>query len=226
MRIFLFVLFLLLGAKSFTQSHREILVAVQTTIDKEQLILEKWYPLNEIDSFLVENFKFYLSHVELFNKGKLTFKETNSYHLLDFSESSKSQFSINVPEKTSYDEIHFLLGIDSLTNASGVKGGELDPTKGMYWTWQTGYINLKLEGKSNVCSTRNNAFTFHLGGFLDDYNAVQLCSFKIEKSTLDLHFDLKKLFQQIDLETQNHLMSPSVDAVKLSSKIATLLILQ
>ena len=39
------------------------------------------------------------------------------------------------------------LGVDSVLNYNGVHEGALDPINGMYWTWQTGYIHCKLEGK-------------------------------------------------------------------------------
>jgi hypothetical protein len=47
-----------------------------------------------------------------------------------------SKLSFDLPTYLKYDQIQFQLGIDSLTNVSGAMGGDLDPTKGMYWTWQ------------------------------------------------------------------------------------------
>lgn len=224
MRFLVLVFALFLCSVLFAQSNKGLMIDIHAKVDGQSLEFEKWYTLNEKDSFLIENFKFYLSQIELFNEGKRIYKEATSYHLIDLSDTSKSQFLINIPKNQTYDEIRFLLGIDSLTNSSGVRGGDLDPTKGMYWTWQTGYINFKLEGKSNLCQNRNNAFTFHLGGFLGEQNAVQICRFKHKSHHLTLQFDVKQLLQQIDLKLQNQVMSPSSDAVKLANKAASIFI--
>ena len=81
-----------------------------------------------------------------------------------------------------HDKIKFNLGIDSLTNVSGVMGGDLDPTKGMYWTWQSGYINFKMEGSSAVCPTRNHEFQFHIGGYQDPFYAMQTLELEVKNS--------------------------------------------
>ena len=71
-----------------------------------------------------------------------------------------SSLALQIPSNIPFSKLKFQLGIDSLTNVSGAMGGDLDPTKGMYWTWQSGYINMKIEGKSNSCKTRKNQFQF------------------------------------------------------------------
>ena len=72
-----------------------------------------------------------------------------------------------------FNTIAFNLGIDSITNVSGAQGGDLDPTKGMYWAWQSGFINIKLQGTSNSCPPPKNEFEFHLGGYQYPFNSLQ-----------------------------------------------------
>lgn len=109
------------------------------------------------------------------------------------------------------------MGIDSLTNVSGALGGDLDPTKGMYWTWQSGYINFKLEGKSQYCNTRNNEFQFHLGGYLQPFYCLQSLKMKVNNSQeINIVLDVKKIIDAIDLKSLNHVMSPGKDAMTLS----------
>ena len=43
--------------------------------------------------------------------------------------------------------IIFSMGVDSLKQAKPLYSGDLNPLKNMYWTWQSGYIQLKAEGK-------------------------------------------------------------------------------
>ena len=52
-------------------------------------------------------------------------------------------------------------------------GGDLDPTKGMYWAWQSGYINFKMEGSCSQCLATKNNFEFHLGGYQQPFYAMQ-----------------------------------------------------
>lgn len=177
--------------------------------------------VNSKDSLKIEIVKFYLTSFQLLKENKVIYSEKNSFHLVDVSIPSSLSFNLPVETFMAFDEINFNLGIDSLTNSFGVQGGDLDPTKGMYWTWQSGYINFKVEGTSLRCNTRNHEFIFHLGGFTSPYNAVQ----KINLSTstnkvINIGFDLKSFLDNVNLEKQNHVMSPSDDAIELSKKAA------
>ena len=68
---------------------------------------------------------------------------TKRYHLVDLN---NPESLVLQTQTENFDKIQFNLGIDKQTNLDGVKGGDLDPLKGMYWTWNTGYINIKIEG--------------------------------------------------------------------------------
>ncbi len=128
----------------------------------------------------------------------------------------------SIPKKLDYDTILFHLGIDSNTNTAGVLGGDLDPTKGMYWTWQSGYINVKLEGKSNLVNTPSHAFEFHLGGYLNPFQTLQMITIPCNhKDKLSLFINLKQFIESINLTRTNQVMSPNQEAVKLSKLLAT-----
>jgi hypothetical protein len=183
---------------------------------KDSLKLEKYYPYREKDSLNITAFRFYISQIEFLQKGKIIFAEPNSYHLIDAEIKESRKLIISIPADEAIDNIRFYLGIDSLTNVSGAKGGDLDPTKGMYWTWQSGYINLKLEGNSNVCKTRKNEYTFHSGGYNLDQNALQTVNLPVNGNTTTVSFDLNQFFSAIDLDTFNHIMSPGMQSKLLS----------
>ena len=178
-----------------------------------------FYSSNKFDSIQIEAFKFYISAIELLKDDKIVWKEENSFHLIDPAADKSLKIFIPGASNTVYNTIRFNLGIDSLTNVSGAMGGDLDPTKGMYWTWQSGYVNLKLEGRSNVCKSRNNAFQFHLGGYQYPFNALQKVILKVgENKKIDIVLDIKNFIESIDLAQQNQIMSPSKQAVSLSEK--------
>ncbi|MFM7774094.1 MAG: MbnP family protein [Candidatus Kapaibacterium sp.] len=63
------------------------------------------------------------------------------------------------------DELCFDIGVDSLLNCSGVQEGALDPINGMFWSWNTGYIFLKLEGFSPQSTAQGKKLEYHIGGY-------------------------------------------------------------
>ncbi len=176
--------------------------------------------LNDSNDLQIKALKFYVSNIQFLKNGKVALEEKNSSHLVDVSDAKSFQISIENKKNIEFDELKFDLGIDSTTNVSGAMGGDLDPTKGMYWAWQSGYINFKLEGTSKVCNTRNNEFQFHLGGYLQPNYCLQTLSFPlVNQGEINIDLDVRKIFEQIDLAKTNHIMSPSAEAV-LISKIA------
>lgn len=181
-----------------------------------------FYKITTGDSASFETLKFYISGIEFRNNEQTIWKEENSFHLMDMSDKSSMVVRLNKPVQSSFNNIQFHLGIDSLTNVSGALGGDLDPTKGMYWTWQNGYINFKLEGKSNLCKTRNNEFEFHLGGYQFPNNSFQTVTLPCTlKENILISFDLEKFLSQVDLRNENQIMSPGNDANLLSKKAAS-----
>jgi hypothetical protein len=161
--------------------------------------------------------KFYITKIELLKNDKVIYREKNSFHLIDFEASDSFYLALEKFPKKDFDKIQFKLGIDSATNVSGVMGGDLDPTKGMYWTWQSGYINFKLEGKYSKLKTRDHAFQFHIGGYKNPDYPIQKVILDITQSkVININFDVNQLLKSIDLITTHTLMSPSSEAVNFS----------
>ena len=91
----------------------------------------------------------------------------------------------------------------------------------MYWAWNSGYINFKLEGTSDKCNTRKNEFQFHLGGYSGAQKALQNIVLKASEHNV-IYLNLNSFFSKIDLAKDNHIMSPGIEAVKFSKFIKTL----
>jgi hypothetical protein len=167
----------------------------------------------------INNFRLYISSIELMKNGKRVFKEKNSFHLIQPFDSLKNSF--NIKFKGKFDEVRFYLGIDSLTNISGALGGDLDPMLGMYWTWQSGYINFKLEGTSMLSPARLGEFQFHLGGYSAPHNSLQQIMLPVKSVALiNIYFNLQKFLSAIDLASIHHIMSPSAESVNISKLAA------
>lgn len=63
----------------------------------------------------------------------------------------------------------FILGVDSLRSTKDLseRTGVLDPTAAggdMYWSWNSGYNSLKMEGTSRSLPMGGD-FMYHIGGF-------------------------------------------------------------
>lgn len=167
------------------------------------------------ERIVLEALRFYISGIGLLQNDSLVWKESNSYHLYDLEEAKGMR--LPVPSSVTYNRIRFYIGIDSLTNVSGAMGGELDPVKGMYWTWQSGYINFKAEGRSSASTHPKKEFQLHLGGYENPHNALRQITLSIHpQSDIDVYFDLPQFLQAAELAKRSHIMSPGPEAVKLS----------
>lgn len=99
-------------------------------------------------------------------------KEKESYHLADAKDPASLSFSYPV-KAGEYNELFFLLGVDSLRNCSGAQTGALDPMNDMFWTWNSGYVMAKLEGISPASTALNQRMEYHIGGYRGKDNVVQ-----------------------------------------------------
>jgi len=184
----------------------------------ELLLQNKKYISSMKDTLEIETFRFYVSNFKLILEDNSVISEENSYHLIDI-ENLNSQL-ISIPKKTenAIKKIIFSIGIDSTSSVSGALSGDLDPTKGMYWAWQSGYINMKIEGKSYSCKTRNNAFQFHIGGYLKPNYALRTLELTNKNSNFEINVDLAKLFEEIKLSEINSIMIPGAKAMDIADK--------
>jgi hypothetical protein len=219
---FLFILFLFIQNQVVITAQGFINVNFKFIYHQRDLIMDSLYIRNNQESIQFETLKFYISNLKFNHNNGKTFIDKNSFHLIDMEDRNSLHVSVPDSSNDSIRNISFNLGIDSTTNVSGALGGDLDPTKGMYWTWQNGYINFKLEGKSTMCKTRNNEFQFHIGGYMNPFNTFQKIELPINKvGSCTIVFDLEQLMDKIDLSILNHVMSPQLEAVEISKKIAT-----
>ncbi len=218
--VFIFLIFVFKSFQAFAQTAQKTSIVFHPMFGNSILTPSNlFYPLSKGDSIQIETFKFYISAIELLKDDKIVWKEENSFHLINVADEKSLTIFIPGASNTVYNTISFNLGIDSLINISGAMGGDLDPTKGMYWTWQSGYVNLKLEGRSNVCKSRNNEFQFHLGGYQYPFNTLQKVILKVEENKkIDIVLDIRNFIESIDLSQQNQIMSPNKQAVLLSEK--------
>lgn len=113
----------------------------------------------------LEIFKFYLSDLQLINSsGNQILSEIE---LVDLSQSDKS-ISIET-EPGTFQQLKFFLGVKNALNgtndpnfdeASFPNNHPLSIYNNMYWSWATGYIFSKIEGKIDTSLAQNQTPTF------------------------------------------------------------------
>ncbi len=184
-------------------------------------------------------FRFYMSDITFWQNDSLVYAEPNSVHLVDINEPHTQIVNVNrlkqylVPNSSNfkqnrvYNRIKFNLGIDSAKNVAGVLGGDLDPSNGMYWTWQSGYINFKLEGFLGNTDSEETRFEFHIGGYQFPFLALKALDLKIpESNKVELRVDFNDFFQKLEGINTSRIMSPSMTAVQIAQKLADAIYVQ
>lgn len=183
---------------------------------KTKLKINKTFIIDD-DSITPSKLTFYISHIECLKNSKVIFTPKEKYFLVDLESENNSK--INLETTLSFDSIRFNIGTDSLANVSGAMDGALDPINGMYWTWQSGYINFKIEGTIQDKTLKNKSFQYHIGGYLPPYKTIKTLTFPVtkNKNVIECQIDLEKFFKYVNLKELNHLMSPGEKAVELSN---------
>ncbi len=174
------------------------------------------------DSVRIDVLKFYVSNVKLMLDDSVVFDAVGRFVLVDISDTSSLSVLLNIEPVTFYNKIKFDLGIDSTTNLKGALGGALDPTKGMYWAWHSGYINFKLEGVSKECKSRKNKFQYHLGGYASPFSTLQTLVFALpveNESNIQIGFSCDDFLTELDFSNTTEVMRPCDKAVELSNKL-------
>ncbi len=137
-----------------------------------------------LDSMEFTKLKYYISNVQLQKEDGTWWAEDESYYLVDLSESNGNTLSIlNVPEGN-YKSLRFTHGVDSVRNFSGAQEGALSVLNSMFWSWNSGYIMIKLEGNSPQAD--DGTFRFHLGGYTDPNNVVTNKEFAFGTTNLNV----------------------------------------
>ena len=204
----------LLIVNLYTPSSEKIDVLIQLNYNNEKIVLNKAYQNNYADNFSINKLQFYISDLRFYSQNKEVLEYHKKYILIDIE--NENSLKISIPSNLMFDQVLFNIGIDEETNKTGAKGGDLDPIHGMYWTWNSGYINFKLEGLYN----NNNEFMFHIGGFMKPYNTLQKVKINIaseNNNKLELNFD--RFLNSLDFNLDK-ILSPGKNALKSSNMLA------
>ena len=130
-------------------------------------------------TFIVTNFKYYIGNIHLKKTDEKEYISRDYFLINEDAEKSKNIILNNIPNGE-YTSISFIIGVDSAHNCNGAQSGALDPVNTMFWAWNTGYIFLKVEGKSSFSKSPGNIFEYHIGGYKSPSNCIRSVTLKFE----------------------------------------------
>lgn len=119
-------------------------------------------------------FNYFISNIHLTKDDGTVVRFPDNYFLIRQADVASLKAVLPDVPAGDYRELSFLIGVDSARSAAPVtqRTGVLDlaafPDDGMYWSWNSGYIFMKLEGTSPAAPPRANGqrqFQWHVGGF-------------------------------------------------------------
>lgn len=219
--VLLFTIIVALFCLSFqiASGKKNIQFMIKPMFNTEALVLNTTkYSTDTNDTVSITTLKFYISNLVVEYEDGTRFKDKQSVRLIDVERLETLSFQLKQAPDLKMKRIYFQIGIDSLTNVSGNLDGDLDPALGMYWAWNSGYINMKLEGKSSSCKSVKKEFQFHIGGYLPQQNALQEMSLVMPENaeTIHLKVDLNKWLSNVALKENNSLMIPGKKAIEMA----------
>jgi hypothetical protein len=194
-----------IAAMSFIAPHKASLsINFKNFVGDLRLTLDSVTYKNELgQAFTVSKFKYYIGNISLQNRSGNVYK-SSQYFLINEEDDASKQITLdNLPEGD-YTSLSFILGVDSIHNCNGAQTDALDPINAMYWTWNTGYIYLKMEGKSPVSKSPGNLLEFHIGGYKQPANCIRTFKLVLKNgfpiqddvnNSLTVKADLAELFK-------------------------------
>ncbi len=183
------------------------------------------------ESITITNFKYYITNISFITTNGAEIKIPDTYYLVDEKSPSSKTISLTAGSNE-FKGMRFLIGVDSTRNVSGVQTGSLDPANGMFWTWNTGYIQAKLEGTSPVSTEPFSEVAYHIGGFRTGENTIREINLNFPNplilnttasSEIIIHADAMKWFNaahEIKIAGQAACHSPGNLAVSIADNYA------
>ena len=175
-------------------AQKNIYIKFEAIANGKKIVLnDSIYTNNFGENYTVSKLKFYISNLYLLNLKSNS--EFNNIYLIDIK-NNDSVKCVNYPEDI--NAISFQLGVDSALNCSGAQSGALDPLNDMFWTWNSGYINFKLEGISSASTADKQRIEQHIGGYKFPYGTQRKIQFMIpykyfeKNKTITIQIDLDK----------------------------------
>lgn len=198
--------------------------------DGDAFALGNDYTTSNGDIITPSTFRYYVSNIVLLNDdGSSTYEVPNSYSIVDIDVEESLELDITDVPNGEYSKVNFILGVDSTANVSGAQEGALDQANGLFWSWNNGYIFLKLEGRTS----NSTDITYHIGGFRWNANNIKTIEASVptgsminvngSESTVHYMVDVAEFFKNpvdFDVEATPNVVMPNANSVIISENYA------
>lgn len=127
------------------------------------------YTNSNSEAYKVTWLTYYVSNIKLKREdGTIYTDEVKSdgsagYYLIDETDEESQLVVLKNLPKGNYTEVTFTIGVDASQVDEGAQTGPLDPAKGLFWSWNSGYIFMAIEGVSPVSTETDDVFQYHVG---------------------------------------------------------------
>jgi hypothetical protein len=178
-----FILFLTFGLfltacekKEEITGFGEVVLFMDNRAGQEELVLGTPYTNANGDTLQFSLFNYFVSNFVLVKEdgSEFVIPKDSCYFLCKQENASSRKLVLKNVPAGNYSRVEFNIGVDSLKSVApaGERTGVLDPTggaAGMYWSWNAGYIFVKVEGTSPQApvnaGTGARTFQYHTGLF-------------------------------------------------------------
>lgn len=208
----------------------------ENRVDTLPVIFDSVYVNTNGDTFTVTKLNYYISQIILTREDGSTYAEPESYHLVKHNDPATYWVNIKNVPYGKYTSAKFVLGVDSARNVSGAQSGDLSQNIAgdMFWSWNTGYVFFKLEGRAPKSTDLLKKIEYHIGGYGGMYKAQRRVNFAItDPATVSssinpkvhLYVDINKVFKgktTIDFSVPGYssILMPSSESVEIADNCA------
>ena len=174
------------------------------------------YSNSKGEAFKITGLRYYVTAIQLKKSDGTVYADevkpdgSAGYYLIDEEDAESHEVTLKNIPPGDYTDVTFTVGIDADQVDHGTPTGALDPAKGLFVSWDSGYIFMAVDGASPVSAEANDAFEYHVGGYkevpgnanlVNNINTIVL-SFNGSKATVEaghepevhLLYDVKKFF--------------------------------
>ncbi len=209
---------------------------IHTVNSKPLSLIDSVYKNDSNESYKISKLKYYLFDFKL--NDQPIYSQHGKYLLVN-ADKKENEIEFEHINAGAYSTVSFKIGVDSIDNCSGAQSGALDPINDMFWTWNSGYVFLKLEGTSPNSNADLNRLEYHLGGYkgdnalstkidlrcIDEYGKSFLIRLDSNKETeVVVAFNLDNFWQRgtVSIKENSICVSPGKIAKKLGTCFSTL----
>ena len=174
---------------------------------------------NSGDSLRITALRFYVYNIQFESENKVVWSSGDEHFLMDVFEKDGTSILTKLSTRSRVDHLSFVIGVDSTLQTTGAHSGVLDPILGMYWSWQSGYINWKLEAEL-IHAGQSNAIQWHVGGYRAPYQTQRTVRLKVmnDSDSIQCGLQLDNLLCDWRVIAPAEVMSPSDKAMVLSDR--------